>query len=234
MTWLMIAAILLLSMTLSFIGLKIAPEWKDQVPWTHLMFISGASAGIVGVSSYLIGRSLLPSLAIILLVWLFPTIIYTDYKLYLIPRGITMLTLPFAIALIIADTFTLHSFTPFIMVAVSLVFPLILIFLRGIGMGDIRLLVLFSLALPWWIGTQRMITAIFLSVGIQLLSFAIGKIYGKGKMRTVKGLDGKEKQKMSLPFGPALLAGFILISLLAISSPVDCSSALTCVGVPVL
>lgn len=207
---------------------RLTPDWKDEVPWNRLVVISGIFAFIVASVTYLYSSLLLPSFAVAIVSYLVPLVFYTDYKIYKIPRRVSRFAYGVAAILPVLYALSVHSWTPIIMVGLSLLVPLVFLFARGMGMGDVRLFILFAFALPWWVGIYGMLVAMGISVVIQTFVFIFGAMMGKGKMHKVKGITGKEKEKRALPFGPALLIGFLMVALWQTQAPLDCSNAISC------
>lgn len=77
----------------------------------------------------------------------------------------------------------------------------------GLGMADIRLFVLFGVALSWWVGIMAMFTAFLLASVIQILTFIPAKKFNWGHMVTLKS----GKQRRAMPFIPALSVAFMFI-----------------------
>jgi hypothetical protein len=84
----------------------------------------------------------------------------------------------------------------------------------GVGMADIRLLILFGITMSWWVGTMGMFIAFFIANVLQILAFIPANKLNWGKMVTLK--NGKEKR--AVPFIPALTVAFLTVGLYSLYS----------------
>lgn len=93
--------------------------------------------------------------------------------------------------------------------------PIILLVVSrgGMGMADIRLMILFGLNMSWWVGVMGMFIAFLVSNILQILAFIPAKKLNWGKMITLN--NGKEKR--AVPFIPAMTISFITVSLVSLS-----------------
>jgi prepilin signal peptidase PulO-like enzyme (type II secretory pathway) len=95
------------------------------------------------------------------------------------------------------------------------IIPIVLLIVSrgGMGMADIRLLILFGLNMSWWVGVMGMFIAFFVANVLQIIAFLPATKFNWGHMITMK--NGKEKR--AVPFIPALTIGFITMSLVTLS-----------------
>jgi prepilin signal peptidase PulO-like enzyme (type II secretory pathway) len=93
--------------------------------------------------------------------------------------------------------------------------PLILILVSrgGLGMADVRLLILVGVGLSWWVGLMNMLVAFFIANVLQVLAFIPGQKLNWGRM--IERPNGKSRR--AIPFIPALAISFLTMSFVAIS-----------------
>jgi prepilin signal peptidase PulO-like enzyme (type II secretory pathway) len=96
-----------------------------------------------------------------------------------------------------------------------MIVPLVLLIVGrgGVGMADIRLLLLFGVTMSWWVGIMGMFIAFFIANVLQILAFIPAKKFGWGTMITMKS----GKQKRAVPFIPALTVSFLTIALYSLT-----------------
>lgn len=94
--------------------------------------------------------------------------------------------------------------------------PVILLIVSrgGLGMADVRLLILFGVSLSWWVGLTGMLLAFFIANIMQILAFIPASKFNWGHMITMKN----GKQKRAVPFIPALTLSFISIGIYTLST----------------
>lgn len=146
----------------------------------------------------------------------------------------------------------------FVALGIWLIMPILFFFPRSIGMGDVRLMLIAATSLSWWVGIQGMyVTGLFIGVGLQLLFFAVAhsakkflnydkfgvwayrgelsgqpnKAKGAGPLNArnfVEKKGAEKKKQLHLPFGPALMFGFIAAAFWVASKtdPGTCSAIL--------
>lgn len=96
-----------------------------------------------------------------------------------------------------------------------LLVPLLLLLVSrgGIGMADVRLLILAGISLSWWVGLMNMIVAFFIANLIQVLAFIPGQKFNWGRM--IERPNGK--QRRAIPFIPALAVSFLTMAFVTIT-----------------
>lgn len=226
---------------------------KLGVPWLQVVLLSSL-AGFAGVAGF---RAVIPEtvpaqlgLAIItaggLLSFMTMMTAITDYALYKIPKRVTQLTVLLGVVVISTASLAVGSLMPLFVALGCLLIPFLLMFTRGIGMGDIRLYALTAILLPWWMGIQMYVYGLIAGVIVGLLSFAIARVLKVGAQREMtpgvidkithrlrrKELPEKITKRV-LPFGPAVLIGFLLaaVYVLAVGEPVVCADQFyTCIA----
>lgn len=136
---------------------KLLPDWIEDVPgktkgWRTALLI-GAGLGI-GTAGVLVGffNTIEPFdfrvYPIALLVWLLPLVCLTDFSLYKIPAKVTTATIIALIPNLIA--LGIHDWQAAVISIGLLIIPaLLFFFVMGIGMGDIKLIVMFALGMGW-------------------------------------------------------------------------------------
>lgn len=214
-----------LPVLLSVINYKwFEPEWwkEAKTSWKSTNIIATLSAIIIGVvASFVVAEGSDPRvLPVVLLTWLGAITIISDYQTYKIPKRATQLTyIPAVISIIWATLYT-SSFSPLIAVGITLVLPLILTFMSGIGFGDVRLFFLFALTTSWWFTVYDWLTkALLISLVVGFVSILIANLVKKGKVINytkgkiihffVRSYPVKEVRRRLIPFGPALIIGYL-------------------------
>lgn len=226
---------------------------KLGVPWSRVVLLSSVvgfagAAGFHAVISETVPAPL--SQAIItaggLLSFMVMMTAITDYLLYKIPKRVTQLTVLLGVVAVSAASLAAGSLMPLLVALGCMLIPFLLMFTRGIGMGDIRLYAMTAILLPWWMGIQMYVYGLIAGVIVGLLSFAIARVLKVGAQREMKpgvidklvhGMRRKELPekvtKRVLPFGPAILIGFLLaaVYVIAVGEPVICAGQFyTCVA----
>lgn len=226
---------------------------KLGVPWSRVVLLSSVvgfagAAGFHAVISETVPAPL--SQAIItaggLLSFMVMMTAITDYLLYKIPKRVTQLTMLLGTVAVSAASLAAGSLMPLLVALGCMLIPFLLMFTRGIGMGDIRLYAMTAILLPWWMGIQMYVYGLIAGVIVGLLSFAIARVLKVGAQREMKpgvidklvhGMRRKELPekvtKRVLPFGPAILIGFLLaaVYVIAVGEPVICAGQFyTCVA----
>lgn len=226
---------------------------KLGVPWSRVVLLSSVVgfAGAAGFHAVLSETAPAPlSQAIItaggLLSFMVMMTAITDYLLYKIPKRVTQLTMLLGTVAVSAASLAAGSLMPLFVALGCMVIPFLLMFTRGIGMGDIRLYAMTAILLPWWMGIQMYVYGLIAGVIVGLLSFAIARVLKVGAQREMKpgvidklvhGMRRKELPekvtKRVLPFGPAILIGFLLaaVYVIVVGEPVICAGQFyTCVA----
>lgn len=226
---------------------------KLGVPWSRVVLLSSV-VGFAGVAGFhaVISETVPAHLsqAIItaggLLSFMVMMTAITDYLLYKIPKRVTQLTMLLGTVAVSAASLAAGSLMPLLVALGCMLIPFLLMFTRGIGMGDIRLYAMTAILLPWWMGIQMYVYGLIAGVIVGLLSFAIARVLKVGAQREMKpgvidklvhGMRRKELPekvtKRVLPFGPAILIGFLLaaVYVIAVGEPVICAGQFyTCVA----
>lgn len=226
---------------------------KLGVPWSRVVLLSSVVgfAGVAGFHAVISETVPAPlSQAIItaggLLSFMVMMTAITDYLLYKIPKRVTQLTMLLGTVAVSAASLAAGSLMPLLVALGCMLIPFLLMFTRGIGMGDIRLYAMTAVLLPWWMGIQMYVYGLIAGVIVGLLSFAIARVLKVGAQREMKpgvidklvhGMRRKELPekvtKRVLPFGPAILIGFLLaaVYVIAVGEPVICAGQFyTCVA----
>lgn len=226
---------------------------KLGVPWPQVVLMSSI-AGLAGVAGFhAVTPETLPAQlgqAIItvggLLSFMTMMTAITDYLLYKIPKRVTQLTVLLGAVVVSAASLAVGSLMPVFVALGCMLIPFMLMFTRGIGMGDIRLYALTAVLLPWWMGIQMYVYGLIAGVVVGLLSFAIARVLKVGAKREMtpgvidklvhklrrKALPEKITKRV-LPFGPAILIGFLLAAVYVLvgGEPVVCADQFyTCVA----
>jgi hypothetical protein len=96
-----------------------------------------------------------------------------------------------------------------------MIIPVVLLIVGrgGVGMADIRLLILFGVTMSWWVGVMGMFIAFFIANVLQILAFIPANKFGWGTMITMKS----GKQKRAVPFIPALTVAFLTVALYSLT-----------------
>lgn len=216
--------VVLLPVLLPAIAWRKKPEWYDsevnvsaRLSWGKLLVVSAVFGVTVASSFFVIKGGVLPTLSVFLVSWLLPIVCVTDFKAYKIPKDVSVITYYAGLALGLLAALYAQSWFPLISVGVAFIVPAILAFVKGIGFGDVRLIMLFSFALPWWMGLSNWVTGLMLGAIIQLLIFVLSYFFKWGKMIKIAG---KDKEKKVLPFGPALILGYIAMAFLTKDSTI--------------
>jgi hypothetical protein len=239
-----IALTILLPVILYIAGSKVEPDWSNELRWSWrktlivssvAALLGGALATFAGVGSYIVS-------AMILLFWIAPIVVLSDYVTYKIPRGPSKIVYTAALVPLIAYSISLGSFVPSFVALGCLLVPFLLMFSSGIGFGDIRLLFFFSLGLSWWVGVQAMITGLFISCALGLIQVVVANFTKSGKplerksgyiKRYLGKLKGKDVPlqdvtRRALPFGPPLIAAYMTVAVWSLFNPTYCDTLFNC------
>lgn len=226
---------------------------KLGVPWSRVVIMSSI-AGFAGLAAFhaIISEAVPTQLAQAImmsggvLAFMTVTTAITDYTLYKIPKRVTQVAVLLGVVTVSLASLAAGSLMPLFVALGCMLIPFLLMFTRGIGMGDIRLYVMTAILLPWWMGIQMYVYGLIAGVVVGLISFAIARVLKVGARREMKpgafdklvyGLRHKELpekiEKRVLPFGPAILIGFFLaaVYVIAVGEPVLCAGQFyTCVA----
>lgn len=224
----LVALVILLPVILSAVGYKwLRPDWEEEVQWGRAMILGGA-AGVAaaGIALWLADWVAAPSVfATAILSWLTPVVCVTDYSVYKIPRGVSRLARYVALIPLVWAAFVAPSWVAVLGVTVAMLFiPFVMMWSGGIGFGDIRLLIVAAVALPWWTTMYTFMLGFLLAAALQIITFVVAGIlkrgqevdYTKGKiLRPLGKLVGKDipvrsVKKRATPFGPALMFAFVI------------------------
>lgn len=168
-------------------------EWEARgftglpVQWKTLFLLSTlASISLAGLGA-IIGADFWQMTSLGLLGWMTTLVTVTDLRTYKIPREPSVLSYWLGIPLMLGYAFSIESWAPLGAFGVWMIIPTaLLLFSRGgIGMGDVRLLILFGTTLSWWIGIEYMFYALIVACVLQLILFAGAVVTGKGKRAAV-------------------------------------------------
>lgn len=225
--------LVLLSLVITLLSLKQKPEWYEsevtsKFSWKKLTLLSGAYGVLLGSVSLLLWGNIFVAQSIFLVGWLLPIVCVTDFRAYKIPKGVSVITYYAALTLMLVASVYSQSWLPLISTGIAFIVPSILAFVRGIGFGDVRLIMLFSFALPWWMGLYNWTMGLLLGAAIQLVVFLVSYATKSGKK--IKTSDNGKEKKV-LPFGPALLVGYTVMAFY-VQNPAICEDLL-CGNVPI-
>lgn len=210
--------------------LFLKPEWVEEtgVSWRITVAAAGAfslvaAGGLLALSDAVDERHL----TTVIVAWLAPIVLITDYTAYKIPRGASRLAHWTALAVLVLYTarygVPAGDYSALMVTGVTLLVPFILMFSRGIGFGDIRLLFLFSVGLSWWVGLLGWAHSLLMACIVGVISFILARALKKGKaveytkgrlVNPVLRLFGKQREERkvtrhAVPFGPALILGYL-------------------------
>ena len=219
---------------LSFVSYRwLEPTWIDEVRtrWITVNAVSGAAAAAIGTTVCLVSGVAFDYrvASIVLLAWLLVLVAFTDYTAYRIPRGSSRMAIIASLAIFVWSTIESASLSERLAVSgAALIVPLLFFMVQGMGMGDIRLFVVFAIALPWWTTLSGWFYALGIAAGLGILSFGVAKVlrrgtridYTKGRIRSVLTGSNTQKQttRKAIPFGPALTAGYLGYAIFALVS----------------
>src|SRR5690606_4387356 len=119
----------------------------------------------------------------------------TDFSTYKIPREPSILAYYLGLPLMIGYALSIGSWAPIAAFGVWMVIPTLLFLFSGggIGMGDIRLLILFGTTLSWWVGIEYMFYGLIASCLLQLIIlYPAALITGRGKKAARGELEREE------------------------------------------
>lgn len=214
---------------LSLVSYKyLRPEWiaETKVSWGSTLSLAALFSAATTTLALFLGPLYQPDprlVALSIISWIMVITFITDLTTYKIPRGVSRLAYFAGVAPLLWAAFIGAGFWGTMFAAIGLlIVPLILIFFTGIGTGDIRLIILFAITLPWWITVEGWFHAFALSAVIGFVHIIFASIFKKGSStmtvktsattRKIQALFGKDitetKEKRIIPFGPALLLGF--------------------------
>lgn len=207
---------------------KMRTHWHKA---SYLSFLIGESFAIL--TGLLSGWNAYAILIMAILGYALTFSSYTDIIVHKAPKEIaryaTLILAPISAIAIITkslyifpqpDNMLLQS--PYLMVSNNLplqqlaafgfwmIIPIVMLIISrgGLGMADIRLFILFGVALSWWVGIMAMFAAFLLANIIQIATFIPASKFNWGHMITMKS----GKQKRAMPFIPALSFSFITVA----------------------
>jgi len=227
----------------SFVSFKdVIPEWnyrgfgRFQNQWGRMFFTSGAISIVVAGLGYLRSDyNVFVALILGILAYVLSFSSWTDLYTRLAPREVInlgfYLIIPIALTGLIlgqqnsvaipADQMLFFSSATgdaWLQLGLFTLLPtIIFIFLsRGIGFADIKAMWLLGFGLAWWVGIGHLIWFLLAASVLQLLVSIPAKKLGWGEYKPQpKSLfNPKGKDRLALPFLPALSVAFILGTLI--------------------
>lgn len=173
---------------------KHTSEWEDRginirFQWKSVFLVATLLAVLASTTAGLLGAGFLPAAALGILGWMTVLVTVTDFTTYKIPRETSILAYYLGMPLMVAFAITSGSWAPIVAFLVWFIIPTVLFFAagKGLGMGDIRLLILFGTTVSWWVGIEYMFYALVAACLLQLLiALPVALITGRGR-RAVPG-----------------------------------------------
>lgn len=222
-----IISLTLIATLMFFVGNKLKPEWfheiNTKITWRQITIASSIFGLLFAFIAALLGKTIEAQISLLVFTWLFPIVCLTDFKAYKIPRGVSKMVYWFGFCLAGSVAVYYQNLTTLLFVGLMLIIPFTLMFVNGIGFGDIRLLIGTASLFSWWIGVSAYNYALIGASLLQLLLFIATVKTSHGKY--TEPVEGKKRKRM-LPFGPALMLGFIISALFFSPSGVPCESLL--------
>lgn len=238
-----------LSSLLWIVSVRKVGDWEERgingmiISWESIFLLSISIAVILSVLTAILGGSLALNLGVGLMGWVGTLTFFTDLKTYKIPKEPSILAYQLGFVLLAYHAYTIGSWQPFLSAGMWLLIPTLLFFMAGdgIGMADIRLLILTGVTVAYFVPVMYMLYTLIAASLVQGLFFLVAKLTGRGKMAP-KGfissdpmdnwdgsLDG-EKLKLHLPFGPALIGSFAVLGVYSatIQPLKDCALLIMC------
>lgn len=247
---------LIISTVLWLCGRKFSPAWETRnmdnlsKRWTLLFALGTVFAVGLSLGAHALGAPVLGAIALSVVAWLIPLVSATDYTTLLIPREISVVAYYLPLPLLAIYAWQESSWGPVInagiwMGAVALMF--LPVMMGRMGMGDLRLFILFGTAIAWWASAYYVVLGLLAACVIQIFVFILAMSTKKiGVRRTVTPLTDEAdtmemtdevttkprhradptpvvepKKRLFVPFGPALLYGATLAAFGASVLPYD-------------
>lgn len=238
------------------LGHRFTPAWEKRnmdnlaKRWTLLFALGTVFAVGFSLGAHALGAPILGAIALSIVAWLIPLVSATDYTTLLIPREISVIAYYLPLPLLAVYAWQADSWSPLInagiwMGAVAIMF--IPVLMGRMGMGDLRLFILFGTALAWWTSAYYVVLALLAACIIQIFVFILAITTKKiGVRRAIVPLVDEadttemtaevttprhraatptpasdEKKRLFVPFGPALLYGAALAALGAAVLPYE-------------
>lgn len=219
------------------------------LPWNKTFLLSGVTSITVALLALSLGGEWWQAGLLSLLGWMLIFVCSTDFATYKIPSETSILAylLPLALAIPLTwgDKTAYISFAVW-MGTILLLDILGMILKGGIGGADIRLFILAGSTLSWWVGLDWMFYAFGASAALQLVVFLVARLTGWGRIKpagSMNSLSASESKQFKadqilavkagtdipkgrkvLPFGPSILATFLVMGLLAAEAGRDACS----------
>lgn len=203
--------------------------------WT-VVFALGTLLGLVGTFAlYQLQPNVYIAASMSICLWIMTLTSYTDFSVLRIPSEPSIVAYYLGLPLILGYGLQSGAWGPILIaLGIWLIMPVIFFFPKSIGMGDVRLMLIAATSLSWWVGIQGMyVYGLLIGVGLQFAFFGVahlaksafnydkfgiwayrGELHAKSQSKLPFPLPtddkGKTKKKqLHLPFGPALMFGFI-------------------------
>lgn len=168
---------------------KHTSEWEDRgisvrFQWKSVFLAATLLAVLASTVAGVLGAGFLPAAGVGLLGWMTVLVTVTDFTTYKIPREPSILSYYLGMPLMAAFAIMNGSWAPIVAFLAWMLIPTILFFVagKGLGMGDIRLLILFGTTLSWWVGIEYMFFALVAACLVQLLiAFPAAVLTGRGR-----------------------------------------------------
>ena len=196
--WFALIPALLVSGLLTYISKRNIPHWEQRgyskIPllWTWILALSNTVALLASTASILLGGGFWASAAISIVGWLTPLVVITDLFTYKIPREPCIAAYWLGLPLMAGFMLSIQAWSPLASFLAWMFLPALLFLIGsgGMGMGDIRLLILFGTTMSWWVGIQNMVFALMAAAMIQILLFPIAKLTGRGRKMERSSIAG--------------------------------------------
>lgn len=193
-----IVGALVVSAILWFAGTKFSPAWEKREmdnfagKWNLLFGLGTLFALLASVGSFALGAPVWGAVAFSIIAWLIPLVSATDYTTLLIPREICIVAYYLPLPLVVMHSIQEGSWSPLInmgiwLLAVAVMF--IPVMMGRLGMGDLRLFILFGTALAWWAGAYYVVLGLLAACILQIFVFILAATTKKiGVYREVRPL----------------------------------------------
>lgn len=189
-----------LSAILWVVSSRKTSDWESRgfegvkTSWTSIFAQSTGLALLSTLIAAFLGANFWQASAISLLGWMLVLVCYTDFATYKIPREPSIAAYYLGLPLLAGHALESQSWAPVAAFGVWMIIPTLFFLVAGggIGMGDIRLFILFGTTVSWWIGIEYMIYALVAACVIQLLIFPIAKMLGRGQYAAKGSMEAPE------------------------------------------
>lgn len=169
-----------------FASYKFIPGWNERdfsvkgANWKNVLI--GAS-GLSMVSSIVAYAGTLNgpvSLSLAVVGFLTVVASYTDLKVYKIPADLSILCYWIPVPFVLLCFSSIDWFGPITWAVLVILFILVALKSKGLGFGDIRLLILFGTALSWWMDPMLMIYTLLIATVLQIVIHLVAPFLNLG------------------------------------------------------